>query len=480
MSQSTRKWLLVTVAVLFNLSVVSAITLGLSQFHTPTNSKDSPNYQIKWYLQTLDHFNFNTQPATFYQRYLVNDQFFQPGGPILFFTGNEGDITVLCDNSGFLYTLAEEFNGYIIFAEHRYYGESLPFGEYSFTPKNISYLSAEQGLADYATMVADFKRSIPGLSNSKVITFGGSYGGMLAAWFRTKYPHLVDGALASSAPVNQFPGLTNPELAFKLATQDFTNVSPACSERIRLANQLLDKLVVNASNYGYLSKTFSLCSSIDSAAQIDVFKYWLLFGLFTTAMTDYPYPTNFIEPLPAWPVKVSCRAVLEADSDMDGLVAAMGVYYNSSGTKQCFDYTHPFSIGLGAAAWNYQTCTEFVLPIGSNGVDDMFGNNPWDINKFAAQCLQKWGTVIRPGWIPLWSGADHLKASSNIIFSNGDLDPWHGSGVTENIGSSIYALLIKDSAHHLDLRAPDPRDPDSVVQARLTEMNIIRGWIKQN
>jgi dipeptidyl-peptidase-2 len=86
----------------------------------------------------------------------------------------------------------------------------------------------------------------------------------------------------------------------------------------------------------------------------------------------------------------------------------------------------------------------------------------------------------RPGWIPLWSGADHLKASSNIIFSNGDLDPWHGSGVTENIGSSIYALLIKDSAHHLDLRAPDPRDPDSVVQARLTEMNIIRGWIKQN
>jgi hypothetical protein len=48
-------------------------------------------------------------------------------------------------------------DGYIIFAEHRYYGESLPFGEYSFTPQNISYLSAEQGLADYATMVADFK-----------------------------------------------------------------------------------------------------------------------------------------------------------------------------------------------------------------------------------------------------------------------------------------------------------------------------------
>jgi flagellar basal body-associated protein FliL len=77
MSQSTRKWLLVTVAVLFNLSVVTAITLGLSQFHTRNNNKDAPNYQIKWYLQTLDHFNFNTQPATFYQRYLVNGACFE-------------------------------------------------------------------------------------------------------------------------------------------------------------------------------------------------------------------------------------------------------------------------------------------------------------------------------------------------------------------------------------------------------------------
>jgi len=85
---------------------------------------------------------------------------------------------------------------------------------------------------------------------------------------------------------------------------------------------------------------------------------------------------------------------------------------------------------------------------------------------------------IRPGWIPLWSGADQLQASSNIIFSNGALDPWHGSGVKENIGSSIFALLIKDAAHHLDLRSPHPADPNSVIQARQTEMNIIRGWLK--
>lgn len=35
----------------------------------------------------------------------------------------------------------------------------------------------------------------------KVITIGGSYPGALSAWFRYKYPHIADGAWASSAVI---------------------------------------------------------------------------------------------------------------------------------------------------------------------------------------------------------------------------------------------------------------------------------------
>jgi len=67
--------------------------------------------------------------------------------------------------------------------------------------------------------------------------------------------------------------------------------------------------------------------------------------------------------------------------------------------------------------------------------------------------------------------------SSNIIFSNGDIDPWSGGGIMTNITTDNIALVIKDGAHHLDLRLPeDESDPESVKVARLTEYAYIKRW----
>jgi len=62
---------------------------------------------------------------------------------------------------------------------------------------------------DYLAVIKNFTET-HGLTNSPVITFGGSYGGMLAAWMRMKYPHKIWGALAASAPVRWFRDLTDP------------------------------------------------------------------------------------------------------------------------------------------------------------------------------------------------------------------------------------------------------------------------------
>jgi hypothetical protein len=77
---------------------------------------------------------------------------------------------------------------------------------------------------------------------------------------------------------------------------------------------------------------------------------------------------------------------------------------------------------------------------------------------------------------------DHdLAHVSNIIFSNGELDPWRAGGVNTNLTTwdtaRTVAIYIAKSAHHLDLRLPDPLDPPSVTFARAVEMSTIKLWI---
>merc|ERR1719471_1753440 len=100
----------------------------------------------------------------------------------------------------------------LVFAEHRYYGESLPFGNQSSSqdPGKVGYLSSSQALADYVDLITDIRHNVEGAKESPVIAFGGSYGSMLSAWIRTKYPHIVQVISVNKArcpPSPSFPVL---------------------------------------------------------------------------------------------------------------------------------------------------------------------------------------------------------------------------------------------------------------------------------
>ena len=97
----------------------------------------------------------------------------------------------------------------------------MPFGDSSFDLDKIGYLSVDQTLADYAIFLTALKKQYKlSINNNPIIAFGGSYGGILAAYMRFKYPNLVAGALAASAPIYLTAGLMPSNLFF----QDVTNV----------------------------------------------------------------------------------------------------------------------------------------------------------------------------------------------------------------------------------------------------------------
>lgn len=81
-------------------------------------------------------------------------------------------------------------------------------------------------MMDYVELIKYIRYSYAAM-DLPCIVFGGSYGGMLASWLRMKYPHVFQGALASSAPILYFkdsPDAT--EYSFNdLITDSYRNAS---------------------------------------------------------------------------------------------------------------------------------------------------------------------------------------------------------------------------------------------------------------
>jgi len=97
-------------------------------------------------------------------------------------------------------------------------------------------------------------------------------------------------------------------------------------------------------------------------------------------------------------------------------------------------------------------------------------------------------------WLDAYFGRKSLEGYSNIIFSNGLLDPWSSAGVYDdmtviepgryagpwlrNISSrdDVSALILPLGAHHLDLMFSDDNDPPEAPYARCVEYDAIDRW----
>lgn len=112
--------------------------------------------------------------------------------------------------------------------------------------------------------------------------------------------------------------------------------------------------------------------------------------------------------------------------------------------------------------------------------NDMFENISWDFRKFSDNCYKQFGVRPRNQNIPVLAyGGKYLAPYSNIVFSNGLLDPWSSGGVLHNISSTVLAVIIPDGAHHFDLRGENEKDTVAVIEARKFHIRQIRKWLNE-
>ena len=474
---------------------------------------------------TIDHFNFRpTEEATFPLRFLVNDQFWQgnTSGPCFFYAGNEANIWQFVNNSGFLFEAAKEFHALVVFAEHRYYGTSKPFGNSHAMkdPYHISFLTVEQAMEDFNTLTRYIRHTWSMTPETAFVAFGGSYGANLAMWLRLKNPNLWAGAIASSAtPLKHILRETNGFA--KIETEVYANVSSECPQLIRAGWEELFQQARTQKGRLFLSKTLGLCHTLPDTGAANEIYGWIRSALETMVQYGYPYPTQFYNPVPAYPFKVACEGMKSVNTGLDALRVATDIYYNYTGQAgNCYDFESLVQreassywkrkglhdqlfvqrtrikqrielVNLTSIqedesetdiAWGYQTCTEVYQPMPTNGITDF--DLPYTPNQTAyyANCWERFHVKPRPDWEEMHLMGANIAAGSNIFLTSGQLDPWRAAGIQgkpKGAPESIVVRVIENGAHHLDLRAANKMDPPSVVAVRKEQMTSIQQWIIQ-
>ncbi|KAK8943029.1 hypothetical protein KSP39_PZI009502 [Platanthera zijinensis] len=348
-----------------------------------------PDFEMRNYTQTLDHFNFGPNSYdTFLQRYAMNFKYWggaNTSSPIFVYIGDEEELFIDKFTTDFLVTNAPHFKSLLVFIEHRYYGESNPFGSMEEAYKNSStlqYLSSEQALADCAQLITDLKKNLSA-ENSPVIVVGGSYGGMLAAWLRLKYPHITIGALASSAPILYFDDITPHNGYCSVVSRDFRESSESCYRTIKNSWHGIMKTATQYEGLTALSQMFNTCRPLTSVEELTNVLEHIYF-----VRAQYNDPSSNL-------VNELCEAI---DKDSHEINPLRRIAY---GVKAI----HGFSRCLNV--WSVEEMNEF---------DRLFG---W-----------RWQNI-----------KEVLKDfGSNVIFSNGLRDPYSSGGVLQNISSTIVAV----------------------------------------
>ena len=519
--------MLTTFITLLFLVTIKAFVFPGCDGGTTNGCPSVVNTSLHWIEQPIDHFGWTNPPldssdkSTFKQRYFVNDDWWKPGAPIFFYFGNEDNVELYVNHTGLMWESAPDFHAMLVFAEHRYYGNSTPYEPG--TKGCMRFCTTEQALADFAYLVYDL-RSRYG-SDLPVIGFGGSYGGMLAAWGRMKYPNAFDGVISGSAPIWSFANMEpayNYNAFDKSVTDDassFGGATDYCKTNLKSAWPLILEQGQSAEGRTLLQTAFRSCQAIQTEQDAMQIVSWASSVWGTLAMGNYYYESSYLmhgkSLLPAWPVRVACKALdrdFDVKTEMTTLFEAVresaAVVFNNTGDKTCFDILEPppdrrrlggtarhyhrtntFERRVGkdecVGSWDFQWCTEMVQPFTEGTDEDMFYCPPdqncsvWNYQASFENCQNVWNVTPRPEWARIGLLGKRIESASNIVFSNGLLDPWHGGGVLQNISDTLLAVLIPNGAHHIDLMFTSPEDkkyPD-VLWARAFEREQIQKWI---
>lgn len=478
--------------LLFYLASQYVISTSSMNIKIPKSSTKRPpeledieiekQFPARWLELPVDHFNLFDE-RTWKMKYLVYEEFFEEGSPLFIEVGGEWSIHGKWFLSGQLHKLAKKHKGMLIETEHRYYGKSLPLST-NFTTEDLKYLQIEQALEDLAYFIEHFKSITPGAKNSKVIIHGCSYPGMLVTWMRLRFPHIVDIAYASSAPLGV--GLDYPEF-FEVVNDVYANVSSHCINAIRegfnqtemlLKTKRGRKLVRSALskwNCGNVDEmnTFQILSTYRKVLNVmhDPFHYE---DVSCVVLTMDAYEKDAFERLANFVVlKSEDRGICTKEIELEMNEEVALIYEAQIGEPP-----------RNGKAWQYQTCTEMGTFTTLNRTNS---RHPFamdmSLQDSIDRCVRAFGGMVTED--VLLKGIESVTRRyggkkpkvTKVVTVQGAHDPWKHLANLEDYNSEAPVIMV-DGSHCTDVLERDD-DPDELLELRERIRNLISDWIRE-
>ncbi|EFO90491.1 hypothetical protein CRE_09925 [Caenorhabditis remanei] len=462
----------------------------------PDYNKDAtypPGFEQGTFRQKQNHFS-NQDPNTFQQKFFKNAQWAKPGGPNFLMIGGEGpegagwvlnqDITYL--------TWAKKYGATVYLLEHRFYGDSVVGDNTDF-----QLLSSLQMLYDLAEFIREINYRT-GTSNPW-ITFGGSYSGALSAWMREVFPDVVVGAVASSGPVF---AKTDFYEYLMVVENSIRTYDPTCADRIQSGFNTMRTMFLTKEGRKSLSDLFQLDPPFgDNVTDTDQHYFFSnVYGNFQGAV-QYS-GDNAGAYANGYGIPDMCKIMTNDDNTpLNNIVAFnqfMSIFYNGGGNYTGMDNSYQDlvnylinaqSFGPDAAAgllWTWQTCTEFGYFQSADTGNGIFGS-PTPVNLFVQMCMDVFSSYYQRNTIDsridytnyMYGERYHFRGS-NVVFPNGNVDPWHALGLyNTSTDPSVVSYLMNGTAHCADMYpARDADVPDLAIVRNRIDQNIAI-WLGQ-
>lgn len=379
-----------------------------------------------------------------------------------------------------MFDLAREINATLVAVNLRFYGNSRPTNDTSLP--NLRFLSSDQILADIAHLVYFIKTSNASFTNSKVIAFGNEYGASLATWMRQKYPHLIDGAWASSA-------LLRAVYDFTEQNENVANTLVAigglrCYRQLERAYEQIEELI-QLGDFETLDRKFNLCTPLtNDPFELSSFiaglavSYELKFMMGKRSDVDRfcTYMTEDSEDDPL------TRYAIHTQEIFQGLPCIATSHAEIVGIHKDEEWD-TMSTLIGGRQSVYQSCHEFSHFSSTTSPYQPFGNRI-QIDFYISACGYLFGDDFSVEFLQervrrtnlIFGGAN--PNVTNVFFTHGEMDPKRTSGRLSDLNPSSPAVVIPDYSASQDFGSLNPaEDTFFMHQTKLRVRELVRLWI---